>query len=395
MIFFKQRIRIFYLLLFLLCYSGLSHAGATGMYLDSSNGLKLVSRENKNYWCKLSLLVKVDCYSFSERNSETQALRIYGNRVRLAELCINGSVNDHWSYLFKLDWKTFYAKYSGISKNTLLYFGQVVIPFGLENACSSKWSPFLERSLPTYTFSPGYGIGASFRQVFYDSTISGSLTTSAYGQRNRTQNQPLQKTLRITYAPIHEPCQVLHFGISARYQRLLIRDRLRFLSRPEIRLRNDTGFSSAHFHGLNYCACLGLEFATMLGPFCFQTEITKGLVNPRAFTSNLKQCSGGYIQTSYILTGEPREYDFKSGTFGRIRPASSIGAFDIAFRYSYLNLESPNRKGSIEWSNTFALGWTINNHVRLFGNYIIAKTHRRNAQDKRLDIFGLRLQWLY
>lgn len=371
---------------------------AKGLYLEASDGLKFYNTGNKDYWCKLGLLVKVDCYSFSERNRETQFLRIFGSRVRLAEVSVSGKVNDHWGYLFKLDWKTFYAKYSGIGKNTLLYFGQIIIPFGLENACSSKWSPFLERSLPTYTFSPGYGIGISFRTVFCDSTFSGSLTTAAYGRRSIYQSQPLQKTFRITYVPIHEPCRVLHFGVSARYQRLLIRDRLRFTSRPEIRLRNegnDLGFLAIDFRGLNYCSCLNVEFASLLGPFCFQTEITKAFVNPKSFRSNIQNCVGGYIQASYILTGETRDYDFKTGTFGRIRPNSSLGAFDIAFRYSYLNLGSKNQMIGPEWSSTFAFGWTINNHVRLFANYIIATTYRNNGEKRKLDILGLRLQWLY
>ncbi len=341
------------------------------------------------------MLVKVDSYSFAEKNWQDPAFRLYGTRVRLAEISISGSLNDHWSYLFKLDWKTFYATYSGLSKNTWLYFGQVVIPFGLENACSNKWSPFLERSLPTYTFSPGYGIGLSFRQVFYDSTISGSLTSPFYGRRMTGQNQPLQKTLRITYAPFHEPGEVLHFGISARYQRLYERGRLIFLSRPEITLRDNLGFLSAEFKGLNYCSCMGLEFATLWGPFCLQSEITKAIVPTRAFISNINKCAGAYIQASYILTGESRDYDFKSGTFGRIRPQTKMGAWDIAFRYSYLNLETVNQTGGMEWSTTFALGWTYNNHVRLFGNYIRARTYRINGQKKMIEALGIRLQWLY
>lgn len=125
-----------------------------------------------------------------------------------------------------------------------------------------------------------------------------------------------------------------------------------------------------------------------------QSEFIKALVTRNAFSS-IQQGGGGYIQASYILTGESREYDFKSGTFGRIRPDTKIGAWDIAFRYSYLNLESANRRGAVEWSNPFALGWTINNHVRIFGNYIIARSHLSKGQKRMMEIFGLRLQWLY
>jgi phosphate-selective porin OprO/OprP len=390
---------IFYNFVFLILLIFLSFPSSTEakLYLESSDGLKFRSSVDKNYWCKLGLLVKVDSYSLSERHIDKPNRRNNGSTIRKAEFSVSGSLNNHWSYLCKLNWTTFYATYSGFAKDTVFYFGQIIMHFGLENASSNKWSPFLERSLPSKTFSPGYGIGVSFRKVFHaiNSTVSASLTTSPYGRRTNGQSNPLQKTLRFTYAPIHEPNEVYHFGFSARYERLRLGESLRFSSGPEIRLRNNGRSFSAEFKDLNFCSCLGLEFATLLGPFCLQSEWMKALVNVKSSSSNIQQALGGYIQASYILTGESREYDFKRGTFGRIRPQTNIGAWDIAYRCSYLNLKTTNLRGGVEWASTFSLGWTVNNHVRIFGNYIIARSHPTNRPKRKLEIFGLRLQWLY
>lgn len=409
------KIKFHYFLLFTLAFANPLWAS---LYLESSNGLKFTSSENKNFWCKLGVLVKLDAYSSYDRLNNSPELRAQTNRIRKAEVSVSGSFNDHWGYSFKLDWLTFFAKYSGLGKDTWLYLGQVIIPFGLENACGSKWSPFLERSLPTYTFSPGYGIGGSYRKVLCDMTFSASLTTVAMdrsrgrGRTGHNENQSLQKTLRITYVPIHEPNEVWHFGISARYQRLRIHDNVRLRSGPEINLGNNPNFLRTELQGLNYCSSLGLEFASLLGPFCVQAELIKAF-GPSHIISNIQQCTGGYIQVSYILTGESRDYDFKSGTFGRIRPNSCLGAWDIAFRSSYLNLESLNtefgnitnsntnfnanadKRGGRGFSTTFALGWTLNKHVRIFGNYMIARTNQSNEGKRMMEIFGLRLQWLY
>jgi phosphate-selective porin OprO/OprP len=87
--------------------------------------------------------------------------------------------------------------------------------------------------------------------------------------------------------------------------------------------------------------------------------------------------SGYYAYASYFLTGEHRAYKNSSGTFDRVKPKTNFGkggtgAWEVALRYSGLDLnDAPIQGGELE-DITFGLNWYLNPNVRAMFNYVLA-----------------------
>ena len=123
-----------------------------------------------------------------------------------------------------------------------------------------------------------------------------------------------------------------------------------------------------------------------------QGEYIHAFVN-RKEGSDLK-FNSFYVQGSYILTGEHRNYETDVAEFGRIRPkrnfgeAGGMGAWEAALRYSYLDLNDDDIRGGRVSDLTAGLNWYLNPNVRVSWNYVYS-----DAQDSGfINIFQMRLQ---
>lgn len=120
----------------------------------------------------------------------------------------------------------------------ILSVGNMYEPFSLETLTSSKYITFIERSLPTDTFSPSRHIGAAVGTYGPDwSAKVGIFSTSpedsalnpfaqvagrpaAFGPSVATGGgQYVDVAGRVTWAPIHTEEALLHFGGAARFQK--------------------------------------------------------------------------------------------------------------------------------------------------------------------------------
>ncbi|HMF19756.1 MAG TPA: porin [Gemmataceae bacterium] len=166
----------------------------------------------------------------------------------------------------------------------------------------------------------------------------------------------------------------------------------------------------------DHCWLTGLEALWVLGPFSVQAEYgwnwvedVRGVINPGAPAFPAKSAgslitfkgapqnyvfNGGYVQLSYILTGESRGYDKRIGTlsrdyFGGKGPFTNAwvtwdddrrifnwgwGAWELAARASYVDLNDgtgPQRvEGGIMHGFTGGLNWYLNNAVKLQFEYV-------------------------
>jgi phosphate-selective porin OprO/OprP len=118
------------------------------------------------------------------------------------------------------------------------------------------------------------------------------------------------------------------------------------------------------------------ELAVVWGPASFQAEYTRSFVRGDDGTKN-SNFWGAYAQLSYFLTGEHRNYELGSGSFGRVKPNVNFnpakgdwGAFEVATRYSYLDLNDKFVRGGKMWDITAAINWHLFPNARLSLNYV-------------------------
>ena len=82
-----------------------------------------------------------------------------------------------------------------------------------------------------------------------------------------------------------------------------------------------------------------------------------------------------YAQTGYILTGEHRPYNKPKAVLGRVKPTCAVGkggagAWELAARYSTVNLNSGGINGGSLQNMTYGLNWYLNDFTKFQFNYI-------------------------
>ncbi len=179
-----------------------------------------------------------------------------------------------------------------------------------------------------------------------------------------------------------------------------------YRTRPEARTDNrwlDTGEIS----GANANFLVGLEAAFNIGQFNFTGEYLRTNVDRRDDVGEDVAFDGYYAQVSYFLTGEHRTWERKNGTLGRIKPIENFfmvrdcdcnsqkgwGAWEIAGRYSHLDLQDFDIQGGEGESFTFGINWYWNPYARMQFNYIIGDNEDLPGVlgFGQYEIFGVRM----
>jgi phosphate-selective porin OprO/OprP len=274
----------------------------------------------------------------------------------------------------QVDFRNIFVGLHGIPVVGNVRVGYFKEPFGLEEITSSNDITFMERSL-TDAFIERRNLGVMLQRRFTEERRM----TAAVGVY-RDANNDLETddgygvTGRVTAAPIltEDGRRVLHFGTSATF-RVPSDDTLRFLSRPE----SATGavFVDTAFFDADRELRVGLEAATVLGSLSLQTEALVAASDAPAADDPVFWSY--YVMASYVLTGEHRSYRERVGAFGSVHPArpfpaEGAGAWELAGRYSYLDLDSGNLEGGVLHDWTIGLNWYANQHARVMFNYIAA-----------------------
>lgn len=253
-------------------------------------------------------------------------------------------------------------------------FGHFKEYFSMEELTSSKYLSFLERSLPVGAFSPSRNSGVGFEGksgdkfnwgvgYFYDANDFGVSVNE--DQTNVTG--------RIAFRPLYEDDgeRMFHIGIGAN-----LRD---FASTARFRTRPETHFTGRYVDTGNFAASgadiFNFELATVQGPFWAAAEYFTADVD--AAGSGDPSFDGFYAQAGYFFTGESRAFKTSSGVFDRLKPAnnwgdSGGGAWELAFRYSTIDLTDGAISGGEEDNISIGLNWYPNPVTRLMINYVNA-----------------------
>lgn len=263
--------------------------------------------------------------------------------------------------------------------------GNFFVPFSLEQVTNDTNTVFLERSIPTQ------GVFSADREpgiALYDCTKDKRMTwttgifidsISDAIQERIDSNMGYRISGRVTWLPYYdEPSKgryLVHTGAGILHTDDFD-DRTRFRTRPQTHegpFLLDTGvFNSPSYTTGN------LEFATVLGPFCLQSEaflckVQRNEIDPAMIY-------GSYVYATYCLTGENRNYERfgqHGAQFGRFVPfnnvywvpgALSLGAFEIKARWSWLGL---NELDAGQYNDfTIGFNWYWSDRVRILFDWI-------------------------
>ena len=338
-----------------------------------------------------------------------------GAEFRRVRLGIKGRLFDTTFYEWDLNFSGAEIEYKDmyIGMDDLGCFGKVVVghfkePFSFDELTSSRYFSLLERALPN-VFAPSRRLGvASYhvsddqRMTFAIGTFNSTLIEETGDYQNDNGGQDV--TARWTCLPYYdEPSEgryLVHLGVNYSFQEIAD-DIVQYRQRPEAHLSSlrfvDSGAISA-----SQVQLLSAEAVLVSGPLSLQSEYIASFVN-RNNNSNVA-FHGAYLLASYFLTGEHRVYDREAAEFDRVKPLSSFvdftddgercrgrGAWEVAARLSYLDLDDENISGGTLQNYTFGLNWHINPYTKFMFNYVRANLDR-GGLGSHADIFAVRAQ---
>ena len=109
---------------------------------------------------------------------------------------------------------------------------------------------------------------------------------------------------------------------------------------------------------------------------------------------------GGYGQVGWFITGESKPYHRKTGVYGSVVPDKSVcdgglGAWELALRGTYLNLNDENITGGRLNTIEFGMNWYLSQYLSIKFNVVRGFINNSTTNDVTLDTFGARLQIIY
>ncbi len=304
---------------------------------------------------------------------------------RRMRLSTSGTMYGNMAYKLEFDFSgcevgitDAYLQFTDLIPLGTLTVGRMTEPFALCDAGSTKYLTFVERPLPG-GFKPGYNTGVRLS----DYALNQRMTWAAglfwcddcgdVADGHAVEEGPAV-TGRVTFLPYYadKGARLAHVGASASH-REPDNGEVEYEFRPETHVGPKL-VSTGTLADLDSVLLTGLEAAAVLGPFYLQGEIIRSEVDPDDGSS--LSLSGYYLQTSYFLTGEHKNYDTKKGNWGRVKPANNYdgeggwGAWEVAARLSSVDLDDGDVNGGQLTDITLGLNWYLNPNMRLMWNYV-------------------------
>jgi phosphate-selective porin OprO/OprP len=386
-------------------------AGPSDWKFKWDNGFNL-AREDGAFKFKFGGRAQLDGAVISESNGLDDDLSNapingvgQGNGVefRRARIFFEGTAYDRLYFRTQYDFaegdpafKDVYMGLRGLGPVGSVQIGQFKEPFFLDEQTSSNYITFMERPLGN-AFFPDRNVGVMAFNNLAEQRVLWQLGTfrasDDFGQAfSNFSDTEWDVAARLTGLPLwsEDGSRFVHLG--AGYVHRFTGENVRYRQRPESHLADrfvDTGVLNAS--GTNL---FDAELAWVHGPFALQSEYTHSLVNGDDGQKNVGFW-GAYGQVSYFLTGEHKVYEPEYGRFGRVKPKANFdpargewGAFEIAARYSYLDLDDRSVEGGRLWDVTAGVNWYLFPNARVMLNYVHADVSGRQVAAPAFNVGG-------
>ncbi len=251
-------------------------------------------------------------------------------------------------------------------------------PFGLEMQTSSKYVLFMERGL-TNAFTPERDLGLMIHNKHFNKRFAwfaGYFFPS--GSVGKYLGNQYRMTARVTGLPVYSPegrYTILHLGIAYENQ-FQNNEEFILAERPEAHLAPK--YVNLKIDAVNRADVFGGELSFVSGRFAVQGEIMLARVKPTSSSSaqfDLYNYYAYYGSFSWFITGEHRNYSSSKASYDRITPKKNLGkggagAWELALRFSNIDLNDQDLNGGAMTDFTVGLNWYLNPATRFMFNYI-------------------------
>ena len=303
-----------------------------------------------------------------------------------------------------------------VTDDITVKLGQQDEPFSLQDMSGSRFLPFAEAG-QSAALIPGDNVGAT--AFYYGDRFSLAGGVFIGDVNTDVRDEGVALTGRATFAPIYEEGRItrggdatkngvgtqrverlLHLGVGAS-ARFDIDQDFSFAGGGSSSLVTNSLASTQTFTSADELYRGNLELSFARGSFSVQSELTGAYVDGTIGDTDVSGfVHGGYLYTTYFLTGERRGYSPSGGTFGRVVPISPIddggfGAVEIGARIDYLDLTDLGPESGSQIGLSFVVNDYLTKRITLTGDY--SYTHLLDGPQEGTDVHALtaRLQFAY
>jgi len=314
-----------------------------------------------------------------------------GGSIRGFRAGVGGAFNFQkpWTFLFTMGTRAFERGFEqGDLNEFVLYDYRVGIPIGSatlslgktkETISMSRLSAMIyepaqqERASVADGLLPARNIGIVINNSFLNErmTWSAGVFNNWFETDRSFSDNPTVVTGRISGVPYisKDESNLLHLGLARRYSNAA--GGIRYKAKTEIfngPVSVDTDLIDDAASTFHY----GLEFAWRKGPFIIMSEYIQSSVS--SFTFNDPTFHGYNILASYVITGEMRGYNKRSGLINRVNVAKGVnsggwGTLEVYSRWSSIDLTDQNVTGGEMNTLSFGLNWWPVSTVQANVNY--------------------------
>lgn len=225
---------------------------------------------------------------------------------------------------------------------------------------SSLTIPFMERPLPILAFTLqrrlGLGWDTHLKKMGANITVFAADPNKGVGSEGWAA--------RGYFSPVRGPSSVFHVGAS--FMQIATDGDAQISARPESHVTSVSLVDTGTWPSVGTNSAIGLEMAGSRGPVTIRSEFYRTEwsrndgIDPKFH--------GWYAEASWFLTGEVADY--RDGRF--IRPAikGERGAWELAFRFSTVDLNDQEVQGGKQKNLSFGVNWYSKTHWRFMANVI-------------------------
>jgi phosphate-selective porin OprO/OprP len=326
-----------------------------------------------------------------------------GTEFRRARIYLQGKMFHDWGYKLQYDFtgsgrggiRDAFLTYNGFD-HIEFKAGNFKDPYMLQEQTSSKYITFTERALVD-AFASGRHLGVMASAKYKHWTAAVGLFGKEVNTASKGKDEGWGVAGRATYAPINEKTRVIHLGFAGDYRNTGDTEAVRFKQQPETHISGVNIVDTGTIAGVDNYLHLGAELALVEGPLSAQAEYVWTTVERD--TGGDVDFDGWYVQAAYFLTGESRRY--KKGKFSGVSPKSVVGrngfgAWQLAARYSTIDLNDGDIRGGDAENMTIGLNWFPTSTLRFSGNYVKTFNINGGAHDnEEPSLFQVRGQWAF
>ncbi len=317
-----------------------------------------------------------------------------GFMVRRARWAMKTQIWDNWYAEVDFDFaeektelKDAYISYRGLFDGTgHVRIGNFRQPFGLEENFTSRNLVFLERSQGTDAFAVGRRMGLEVAKWGQNYRVAASVYGADVEDFEKPDDETFNVAARVNYTPIQTDDSVLLLGASGTLRKTDFNSgKVRFKAKPETNVADVKYVDTGNISDVDNYNIFGGELAYANKRFYAQSEyMTTGITR----LNDLEDLSfgGGYVYATYFLTDDSHPYDAKNAEFGKVRPTSKSGAWELTTRYSSVDMDDQEILAGGSTSMTFGLNYYANANVRIYLNYgMVNNNENATSKDGSLE----------